>query len=93
LALYKYECVVCDVQYHKENIPWALIKQQNKISKKQNYLQRIIFYILLMGSPTLNLIQILLKKRKILPCTPGKSFKDNNRLEIHVDKYHIDNNK
>jgi hypothetical protein len=27
-----------------------------------------------------------------LPCTrcPGKSFKDNNRLKIHVDKYHID---
>jgi hypothetical protein len=29
-----------------------------------------------------------------LPCTlcPGKPFKDNNRLKIHVDKYHIDNN-
>jgi hypothetical protein len=29
-----------------------------------------------------------------LPCTvcPGKSFKDNNKLKIHVDKYHIDNN-
>jgi hypothetical protein len=29
-----------------------------------------------------------------LPCTlcPGKSFKDNNRLKIHVDKYHVDNN-
>jgi hypothetical protein len=29
-----------------------------------------------------------------LPCTlcPGKSFKDNNRLKIHVDKYYIDNN-
>jgi hypothetical protein len=29
-----------------------------------------------------------------LPCTlcPGKSYKDNNRLKIHVDKYHIDNN-
>jgi hypothetical protein len=27
-----------------------------------------------------------------LPCTlcPGKSFKDNNRLKIYVDKYHID---
>jgi hypothetical protein len=25
------------------------------------------------------------------PCTlcPGKSFKDNTRLKIHVDKYHI----
>jgi hypothetical protein len=23
---------------------------------------------------------------------PGKSFKDNNRLKIHVDKYHVDNN-
>jgi hypothetical protein len=29
-----------------------------------------------------------------LRCTlcPGKSFKDNNRLKIHVDKYHVDNN-
>jgi hypothetical protein len=29
-----------------------------------------------------------------LSCTPchGKSFKDNTRLKIHVDKYHIDNN-
>jgi hypothetical protein len=29
-----------------------------------------------------------------LCCTlcPGKSFKDNNRLKIHVDKYHVDNN-
>jgi hypothetical protein len=29
-----------------------------------------------------------------LPCTlcPGKSFKDNNRLKIHVDKYHVDSN-
>ncbi|CAH1364935.1 unnamed protein product, partial [Tenebrio molitor] len=28
-----------------------------------------------------------------LSCTlcPGKSFKDNNRLKIHVDKYHVDN--
>jgi hypothetical protein len=25
-------------------------------------------------------------------CSPGKSFKDNNRLKIHVDKYHVDNN-
>jgi hypothetical protein len=23
---------------------------------------------------------------------PGKSFKDNNRLKIYVDKYHVDNN-
>jgi hypothetical protein len=23
---------------------------------------------------------------------PGKPFKDNNRLKIHVDKYHVDNN-
>jgi hypothetical protein len=29
-----------------------------------------------------------------LTCTlcPGKSFKENNRLKIHVDNYHIDNN-
>jgi hypothetical protein len=29
-----------------------------------------------------------------LPCTlcPGKSFKHNTRLKIHVDKYHINNN-
>jgi hypothetical protein len=29
-----------------------------------------------------------------LRCTlcPGKTFKDNNRLKIHVDKYHVDNN-
>jgi uncharacterized C2H2 Zn-finger protein len=29
-----------------------------------------------------------------LRCTlcPGKSFKDNNRLKIHIDKYHVDNN-
>jgi hypothetical protein len=29
-----------------------------------------------------------------LRCTlcPGKSFKDNNTLKIHVDKYHVDNN-
>jgi hypothetical protein len=29
-----------------------------------------------------------------LPCIlcPGQSFKDNNRLKIHVDKYHINNN-
>jgi hypothetical protein len=29
-----------------------------------------------------------------LLCTlcPGKSFKDNNRFQIHVDKYHIDIN-
>jgi hypothetical protein len=29
-----------------------------------------------------------------LRCTlcPGKSFKDNNRLKIYVDKYHVDNN-
>jgi hypothetical protein len=29
-----------------------------------------------------------------LPCIlcPGQSFKGNNRLKIHVDKYHINNN-
>jgi hypothetical protein len=29
-----------------------------------------------------------------LPCIlcPGRSFKDNSRLKIHVDKYHVDNN-
>jgi hypothetical protein len=29
-----------------------------------------------------------------LPCIlcPGQSFKDNNSLKIHVDKYHINNN-
>jgi hypothetical protein len=29
-----------------------------------------------------------------LRCTlcRGKSFKDNNRLKIHVDRYHVDNN-